>query len=192
MAAAEAQIEESTTGVVGSTAEAVAAPIVDDDDLEEEVTFPDSAMSQSAVETPVVTVDHSSVESRKKNKMRPKPVVVQLEAQPPPPPSGLTNVDETQAEANVDEQPPPPPPPIGEVKFDVQPPPPPPRDLPNVAPGPTVPTPSSLEVFLAPVDSDDDGEATAVVGAGSNATFVITVLEARPIWSISPMASLCF
>ena len=39
---------------------------------------------------------------------------------------------------------------------------------------------------------DDVGEAASVVGAGSNATFVSTVSEGRPIWSMSPMAFLFY
>ena len=182
-----AEVEESQAAAVSTT-------IRDDDEevawVGVEDTLQSTTVDQALVPAQSPTVDDSLVVPKKKNKMAPRPAIV--------------------VEANVDAPQVPPPPPVTNVDF--------PRDNP---PPPAPQATSDLEAFLAPSDDEQlpepaqepppaglpmvmmeppidaarhlggDGLEAEGVGAGSNATFVITDLESRPIWSISPMASLC-
>ena len=179
-----AEVEESQAAAVSTT-------IRDDDEevawVGVEDTLQSTTVDQALVPAQSPTVDDSLVVPKKKNKMAPRPAIVD--------------------EANVDAQQVPPPPLIDGCIFpDGRPPPPPtstleaflaPSDDEQLPEPAQEPPPAGLSMVMMepPIDAarhlGGDGLEAEGVGAGSNATFVITDLESRPIWSISPMASLC-
>ena len=171
-----AEVEESQAAAVSTT-------IHDDDEEVAWVHAEDTLQS--------TTVDHSLVVPKKKNKMAPRPAIVDeatdVAPQVPPPPP-VTSGDFPRG------LPPPPPTRSGlEAFLAVQ-----PTDDEQLPEPAQEPPPAGLPMVMMepPIDAarhlGGDGLEAEGVGAGSNATFVITDLESRPIWSISPMASLCF